>query len=30
MELKLFENIDKIKEISDIDSFKPLKYQSII
>ncbi|CAD8056300.1 unnamed protein product [Paramecium primaurelia] len=26
MELKLFENIDKIKEISDIDSFKPLKY----
>ncbi|CAK76600.1 unnamed protein product (macronuclear) [Paramecium tetraurelia] len=26
MELKLFENIDRIKEISDIDSFKPLKY----
>lgn len=26
MELKLFEYIDNIKEISDIDSFKPLKY----
>ncbi|CAD8079676.1 unnamed protein product [Paramecium sonneborni] len=26
MEQKLFENIDKIKDISDIDSFKPLKY----